>query len=89
MKEIEFSPQFLKKLKLLRKKNKKLLKKIENQLSRFENNPAHPSLRKHKLKGNLQDIWSISIDSNHRVVYEENDVFYFFDLGTHDEVYKK
>ncbi len=88
MKAIEFSNELNKKLKLISHKDRKLFKKIEKQLLLFEENPRHPSLRLHKLKGNLQNVWSISIDRSYRMVYtEQKNSIYFFDIGTHSEIY--
>lgn len=46
------------------------------------------SLRLHKLKGKLKNVWSISIDSDYRMLYIDNDCIYFFDFGTHNQIYK-
>ena len=55
----------------------------------FRDNPFHHSLRLHKLKGKLLGLWSISIDRNFRLLYSEDEhSIYFFDIGTHDQVYK-
>lgn len=73
------------------KKDKKLFSKIERQIILFETNPKHPSLRLHKLTGNLKNTWSISITKSIRMIYElkHDDLAYFVDIGTHDEVYGK
>lgn len=90
MKAIEFSPKLLKELRSLRRKDKNLFERIGKQLALFQKDPNHNSLRLHKLKGNLKNVWSISIDKNYRILYiDEGDSAYFFGLGTHDEVYKK
>jgi len=88
MKEIQFSPDFTKKIKQIQSKNKKLYTKIKKQLSLFQTDPQHPSLQIHKLSGKLKNTWSIFIDINHRMICEVNNTYYFFYLGTHDEVYK-
>ncbi|OGL59629.1 hypothetical protein A2752_00855 [Candidatus Uhrbacteria bacterium RIFCSPHIGHO2_01_FULL_46_23] len=89
MKEIELSPDFIKKIKQIQSKNRKLYIKIKKQLSLFQTDPQHPSLRIHKLSGKLKNTWSISIDMSYRMIYEISDTYYFFHIGTHDEVYKK
>ena len=88
---IKLSQDVIKALKKIRKKDKKLANRVEKQLSLFQNNPKHPSLRLHKLTGNFENRWSISITINVRMVYlklEEN-VAYFIAIGTHDQVYRK
>ena len=38
----------------------------------------------------MENIWSISIDRKIRMLFmEENNEAYFFDLGTHKQVYGK
>lgn len=89
MKRISFSPTFDRKLKELKNKNPALLKKIHKQLKLFRENPRHKSLRLHKIKRKNEQVWSISIDKGFRMLYIENDEIYFFEIGTHDEVYRK
>ena len=93
MKQITFSPTFQKKLRQLHSKNirltKKITKKIQIQLNKFQENPKHPSLRLHKLKGNLQNTWSLSITKSFRLIFIKDKQHYFFDLDFHDKIYKK
>ena len=58
----EFKSQFL---KLPKSIHKKACKKE----ALFRENPFHPSLRLHKLKGKLDGLWSISIDMKHRIIF--------------------
>ena len=87
----KFSPLVQQKILQLNKKDKKLVLKIEKQIKLFESNPKHPSLRTHKLIGNLANRWSISVSRGLRMVYVilDNNVAYFVELGTHDQVYKR
>lgn len=86
----KISPDLDKTLTKIKSRDKKLIEKIEKQLILFQTNHLHPSLRVHKLTGELKDIWSISIDKSVRILFFlEEDEAYFFDIGTHDQVYKK
>ena len=87
----KFSPLVQQKLIQLNKKDNKLVLRIEKQIKLFESNHKHPSLRTHKLTGKLANRWSISVSRGLRMIYIilDNDVAYFVDLGTHDQVYKK
>ncbi|MEK7165178.1 MAG: type II toxin-antitoxin system mRNA interferase toxin, RelE/StbE family [Patescibacteria group bacterium] len=87
--DFQISPDLEKELKKIKSKDLQLIRRIEKQLNLFQQNHLHPSLRVHKLSGNLKNIWSIAIDKNYRMlfVYDDNGV-YFFDIGTHDQVYK-
>ena len=89
MKKITFSPTFQKQLNQLQKKDKKLFEKIKKQFSLFASSPRHPSLRIHKLKGELRDVWSLSITMDFRLLFVEDTEYYFFDMGTHNQIYKK
>ena len=88
---ITFSNDVKKCLAKVKQKDSKLAERIEKQLALFAENPKHPSLRTHKLSGNLQNMWSISITMNVRMVYLllDNDSVIFIKAGTHDEVYGK
>jgi len=83
--KIYLHPQFkksYKKLPLTIKKKAEIKEKI------FRENPFHPSLKTHKLKGKLKDIWSFSIDNKYRIIFifDNSDVI-FLDIGGH-EVYE-
>jgi len=83
------SEKLIKKLIKLKKKQPDLLEQIKKQLVLFELNENYPSLRNHKLKGEMNEMWSISVGMNFRLIYfiEDNEA-YFFECGNHDEVYK-
>ena len=80
------------------KKAKKFFKKHTNILDRYakameilEHNPFHPSLRLHKLKGSLQEYYSISITMQYRVVIDfiiQEGMIIPIDIGTHDDIYR-
>lgn len=90
MKPIKLSPDFYKKLQVIRKRDNKLFKKIQKQLKLFQINPRHKSLRLHKITREVKSVWSISIDKSIRMLYiDEDEAFYFFAIGSHDEVYKR
>lgn len=77
-------------LKVIDKKNPKLARQVQKQLRLFKENPKHKSLRIHKLSGELKNMWSITITKAIRTAYLlEGDEAYFYDIGTHDEVYRK
>ncbi len=90
MKPLKFSPNVDRKLREIQHRNVSLYNRIQKQLYLFINNPRHKSLRLHKIKrkDNL-NILSISINKSFRMLYTENGYIYFFEIGTHDEVYRK
>ncbi len=86
---IKLSEELIDELKKLKSKDQKLYNKIQKQLEIFIQNPGYPSLRLHKLTGNIDNRWSISITMSIRMVYvqQEANLAYFIALGTHDQVY--
>lgn len=52
----------------------------------FRKNPFHPSLRLHELKGNLNGLWSISVNLKYRIIfkYMKNGDILFISIGKHD-----
>jgi mRNA-degrading endonuclease YafQ of YafQ-DinJ toxin-antitoxin module len=81
---------YIKKVHKFFKKHPNILKKYEKTIYILEQNPYHPSLRLHKLQGNLGEYFSISIDMEYRIVLDliiTNEEIYLIDIGSHDEVY--
>lgn len=89
--DIKISIKCREEIAFVNSRNRKLGQKINKQLKIFSQDPRHPSLRTHKLLGNLANSWSISIDRDFRLVYTllPNGKAYFYKFGTHDEVYRK
>jgi addiction module RelE/StbE family toxin len=79
---IEYSSIFIKQIKNIprRIQEKAILKE---QI--FRENPLHPSLRLHNLKGKLDGYWSISINRYYRILFKikENGDIVFLSIGTH------
>jgi mRNA-degrading endonuclease YafQ of YafQ-DinJ toxin-antitoxin module len=65
---------------------KNIQKITARKLLLFEENPFHPSLNSHKLKGTLSNFWSFYINKDYRVLFrflKNNEVIYY-DIDTHD-----
>lgn len=94
MKNLVWSAKFLRKFKRLTKKNAQLSIQIEKVLELLMEDPFDSSLRTHKLKGDLNGVWSCSIDYGNRILFElvintdsgEEEIF-LLTLGSHDDVY--
>jgi len=86
VKNIYYSKKFVKELKYLPKQITNLAIQKERL---FIGNPLHPSLRLHELHGKFEGIWSISITSNYRIIFERmpNGDILFISIGKHD-IYK-
>jgi addiction module RelE/StbE family toxin len=94
MRNLLWTETFTRKFKRLVRQNPQLRILIEQRLQQLSENPFQPSLRTHKLKGELSGIWSCSIDYSYRILFkfakeqggEEDDIL-LLTLGSHDEVY--
>ena len=83
---LHFTNSFIRKVKRLTKKDPSLKRFLKKQFKIFAQDPYHPSLKTHKLKGKRINEYSILIKSNLRAIaVKEKDNFIFFDLITHDE----
>ena len=71
----------------------KLWKKIPEDIKRkalkkeklFRENPFHPALKTHRLKGELKNFYSFSIDYHWRIIFhfKSGEVVVFDAVGTH------
>ena len=85
-----YTDTYIKRTKKFVKQHPGLISQYEKTLKILENNPHHPSLRLHQLKGKLKDLHSVSINISYRITLE-----FFFDdkeivlvnVGRHNEVY--
>ncbi|MGL4621277.1 MAG: type II toxin-antitoxin system RelE/ParE family toxin [Chroococcidiopsis sp.] len=92
--KIGWTPKSLRAFKRLIRKNPNLRPLIEQTLRQLAEDPFHPSLHTHKLKGDLSNIWSCSIDYSYRLLFEfvenledKEEAILLINLGSHDEVY--
>jgi mRNA-degrading endonuclease YafQ of YafQ-DinJ toxin-antitoxin module len=68
--------------------------RVERTLKQLAEDPFHPTLHSHKLKGELAGAWACTVDYDNRVLFEfvrnpesgEEEIL-LLTMGTHDEVY--
>ena len=87
---IVFTESYIKRAKKFFKKHPEVLPQYEKTLKLLELNPTHPSLRLHKLKRRLSELFSVSINITYRITIIfliENNRIVPVDIGKHDEVY--
>ena len=65
---------------------------LQSALELLQADTFHPSLRTHKLKGELKDSWACSAGYDLRIVfrlvpYQGSEAILLETAGTHDEVY--
>jgi len=70
--------------------NPQLIRRIEERIDLFRQNPHHPLLRNHALIGSKRGQRAFSVTGDIRIVYyviDDGRVF-LVDIGTHNQVYK-
>lgn len=73
------------------KKNPALRAEFERVLKQLEEDPSHPKLRLHPLKGQLAGKHAVSLTYSHRIVIiltlDKGEIV-LLDVGTHDQTYR-
>lgn len=88
--QLIYSDSYVKRAKKFMGKHPELTKQYGKTLTLLELNPFHPSLRLHDLKGQIQDLSSVSINMSYRIVLHfiiEDKKITLIDIGAHDNVY--
>jgi addiction module RelE/StbE family toxin len=95
--ELIKSGQFTRKAAKLLKSNPALKESFVKTLHLLIEDPFTPSLRTHKLKGQLESSYSCSINFEYRLIFKifyeselgdnKNKIIFLETIGTHDEVY--
>jgi len=91
---IVWSSGFKRAFKKATKRNSQLKEQIVEILIILSADPFTPSLKSHKLSGNLDGFWSCSVAYDCRIVFNFSEdeqllemVIILIDIGSHDEVY--
>lgn len=87
--ELEWGSSFRKAFNKRIIPNKKLEERFWKKIGLFCENSFHPSLRTHKLSGELSELWAFSISYDCRVVFSfvESNKVMLIDIGSHEDVY--
>ncbi|WP_333393105.1 type II toxin-antitoxin system YafQ family toxin [Microcoleus sp. N9_A1] len=92
--EVVWSSGFNRSFNKITKKNPQLKDQIAKVLRLLVDDPFTPSLKSHKLGGELAGLWSCSVAYDCRIIFNfsENEellemVILLVDIGSHDEVY--
>lgn len=82
---ISYSKNFIKQSKKL---NPETRKKLLERIALFSDNPLHPLLRNHQLKGKYKEYRSIDVTGDTRALYLQKENEAIFDtVGTHSQLY--
>ena len=79
------------KFKKFKKRHPDLKDSYRKTILLMGTNPFHPALRLHKLKGNLQKYYSVSINMKYRIMIDfiiQDDKIILIDIGSHDYLYR-
>ena len=94
MRSLIWSAAFVRAFKKAIRCRPELREKSEIVLQMLVDDPFHPTLRSHKLKGQLAGVWACTVDYDCRVLFEfvnnsdsEEDDILLLTIGKHDEVY--
>ena len=94
MRRLSWDPSFRRAFKRHTRNNPALQNRIFQVLDRLAEDPFYPTLKTHKLSGQLEGLWACWVEYDCRIVFAfepdpdtGEDMIVLIDLGTHDEVY--
>ncbi|MCK5413029.1 MAG: type II toxin-antitoxin system mRNA interferase toxin, RelE/StbE family [Candidatus Pacebacteria bacterium] len=90
IKKIIFDPSFEKSFEKYKNKlSDKKRNTLKERLLIFKKDPFDKKLKTHKLKGNLKNYWSFSVNYSDRILFRfiDKETVFFIEIGNHD-VYK-
>jgi len=94
MRLLVWSATFVRAFKRAVRREPELATRIERTLHQLAEEPFHPSLHTHKLKGELTGTWACTVDYRNRILFEfvrppdaDQEEILLLTMGTHDEVY--
>lgn len=82
---------YLRKERKFFKKHTDLIDQYKNVLEKLKANPFDPSLKTHKLKGELDEFYACRLTYEYRLVCSfiiQNEIIVLVDIGSHDDVYE-
>jgi mRNA-degrading endonuclease YafQ of YafQ-DinJ toxin-antitoxin module len=87
--EIGFSSSFKRAFRKRIRRDEKLESQFWESLEKFTENPFDLVLKTPKLSGELEGLWSFSVEYDCRVIFKfrEGNRALLIDIGSHDEVY--
>jgi mRNA interferase YafQ len=94
MRKVIWEEGFRRALKRQIRKQPMLQAKIVSVLKLLAGNPFEPTLKTHKLKGDLKGLWACTVEYDCRIIFrfqeiagEVEEAVMLVDVGSHDEVY--
>ena len=94
MRTLVWSSSFVRAFKRAARRQPGLRARVECTLRQLAEDPFHPLLRSHKLKGQLAGAWACSVSYDARILFESvqnpatgEEEILLLTMGSHDEVY--
>lgn len=94
MRRLAWDTSFRRAFKRRTRHNPSLRDRIFQVLDRLAEDPFHPTLKTHKLSGQLKGLWACWVEYDCRIVFAfapdpdtGAEMIVLIDLGTHDEIY--
>ena len=94
MKTLVWSTSFVRAYKRIVRRDPELRDRVVHALEQLTQDPFHPTLHTHKLKGELAGAWACTVDYDNRILFEfaqspesGEEKILLLTVGTHDEVY--
>lgn len=88
MPKLIFEKHFMRSANKLTKNSPEKDNRLKAILSLLQTDPFAPSLKTHKLKGNMEGLYACSLTNDLRIVFElSTGAIHLIDIGSHDEVY--
>jgi addiction module RelE/StbE family toxin len=85
---IVYSSKFKINLRKLTKGKREVGVEVADVVQTIVENPNYPGLRLHKLKNDLREYWSVSVNEDLRIVlYFKSNSIVLVNIGTHKDVY--
>ena len=87
-----YPESYLRRARKFLKRHPELRNQYRKILQLLELDPAHPSLRLHRLSGRFDELYSVSINIRYRVTLEflvSGDEILLINVGSHDQAYRK
>jgi len=88
--QLAWTATFSRRCRKLLPRNPSLERALSTALARLADDPHHPSLRLHRLHGDLEGLWAVRVTYSVRLVIDLDESTHeitLLALGTHDEVY--
>ncbi len=94
MRHLVWDASFRRAFKQKTRRQPSLQKQIFDALAALAENPFEPSLKTHKLRGELEGLWACWVEYDCRIVFAfepdpagGEDFIVLVDIGSHDQVY--